>query len=187
MYHIKPDKRAHTSAELLYQGLCQCLQQKAFAKISVQDLQQASSVSRATFYRHFDSIIDILHWRCNQQFIEMWSAYQPTPKANLYDFAQYLLTYWTENSQVLEILLSINRIDIIYACHVDNLLLFQKNYLSALSLPMQHSQYFMGIRTGIMIGILMTWLQNGKQESVEEVLEIVKNQFEFIRQTEFLI
>jgi len=187
MYHIKQDKRSYNSAELLYQGLCQCVKRKAFAKITIQDLQQASSVSRATFYRHFDCIIDILYWRCNQHFIELWSAYEPSPSAHLYDFTKYLLDYWVHNSQILEILLSINRIDIIYTCHVDNLQLLQEKYASLLPLSIKHGQYFMGIRAGIMIGVLMTWLQNGKQESAEEIFLIVRSQLEFIRQTEFLI
>lgn len=187
MYHIKQDKRAYKSAELLYQGLCQCVQQKDFSKITVQDLQQASSVSRATFYRHFDSLIDILHWRCNQQFLEMWSMYKPSPNAQFYDFVQYFLTYWIDNSQILEILLTIQRTDIIYTCHINNLSAFQEKFLSILPLPIDHGQYFMGIRAGIMTGVLTTWLQNGKQESVEDVLEIVKSQFEFIHQTKLMI
>ncbi len=58
MFHVKQEKRALASANLIYEGLCQCMTQKEFAQITIQDIQIASTVSRSTFYRHFDSLTD---------------------------------------------------------------------------------------------------------------------------------
>ncbi len=50
MYHIKQDKRAQTSVELICTGLKQCLREKSFENITISDIQRISGVSRSTFY-----------------------------------------------------------------------------------------------------------------------------------------
>lgn len=68
MYHIKEDIRAERSALMLYEGLMSILKDKKLNKITVSDISKASTVGRATFYRNFDEIIDILYWRCDTEF-----------------------------------------------------------------------------------------------------------------------
>ena len=48
MYHIKQDKRAKASVELICVGLAECLREKPYDKISISDVQRASTVSRST-------------------------------------------------------------------------------------------------------------------------------------------
>lgn len=187
MYHIKSDKRAQTSANLIYKGLCSCLKEKPFDQITIQDIQIASSVSRSTFYRHFDCLSDVLYWQCDLKFYDVLSTYEPNANGDVYDFAHYFLSYWAHHSEILELLLQLNRVDIIYSCHMNNTALFQQKYAQLSPIPTEHIDYFLGMRTGIFIGILMTWLKNGKRESIDEMFQIMQIQFEFIRQTGFII
>ena len=43
------------------------------------------------------------------------------------------------------------------------------------------------LRHGILLGFLTTWLKNGKQESVEELLNILKLCTQFIQESELII
>ena len=54
MYHIKEDKRAQASVELICDGLKRCLKEKSFESVTISDIQRVSGVSRSTFYRNFD-------------------------------------------------------------------------------------------------------------------------------------
>ena len=54
MYHIKEDKRAKASVELICDGLKRCLKEKSFESVTISDIQRVSGVSRSTFYRNFD-------------------------------------------------------------------------------------------------------------------------------------
>ena len=126
MFHVKQEKRTLASANLIYEGLCQCMTQKEFAQITIQDIQIASTVSRSTFYRHFDSLTDVLYWRCNQLFQQMFSDFQLSTADDPYHFTHHLLQYWTTHTQILEQLLQIQRADLFYRCHMDNLPLFQQ-------------------------------------------------------------
>ena len=186
MYHIKHDKRAYASAELIYQGLCQCIRQKDFARITIHDIEQASSVSRSTFYRHFDTIPDVLYWRCSQCLCQLWEQYLPAQPIGKYDFLRYFLDYWAKHIEILELLLTVNRTDIIYTCHVEQFARFQEKYAAFTQLPAQYSDYFMSMRAGILVGVLTTWLQRGKQESVDELFAIAQMQFDFLQQTELV-
>ena len=65
MYHIKEDKRAQASVELICDGLKRCLKEKSFESVTISDIQRVSGVSRSTFYRNFDRIEDVLALMCD--------------------------------------------------------------------------------------------------------------------------
>ncbi len=190
MYHIKPDKRSQKSAALICDALFACLKEKPFQEITITDIQRTSFVSRATFYRHFDELADVLSYYCHQRFREAFSAYDP-PEADegeaLYHFSQYLLTYWLDHSDILELLLSLNRIDIIYDCHLHYFELLLEKQAPGLTFSPEAYAYLTGIRSGIMVGVLLAWLRGGKKQSAEEVFAILRAQFEFLRTSETFI
>ena len=177
MYHIKADKRAEKSAELIYQALCKCMGEKSFAKITISDIEKISFVSRSTFYRHFDELIDVLYWKCDKCFAEVWSQYKPPQDEVQEDhFIKYYLNYWFKHSEILELLVLAERQDIIYASHENNLEIFLSKCREVFSLKENDYSYFAEIRFGIMMGILNGWIKGGKKESVNELLDILNRQ-----------
>ncbi|MDO4154071.1 MAG: hypothetical protein Q4E21_04380 [Clostridia bacterium] len=176
MYHISKDKRAVQSAELIYNGLIECMRKKSFSDITVTDLQKTSGVARTTFYRSFDNLSDILYWKCDTCFQEAFDDCTPDVFMNELDLAKHYFSYWMEHSDILELLIKINRHDIIYACHAKNADDLQKRYGEPLGIPIVHSDYFMAIRTGFTISILTAWLKDGKKETPDEIGEIIKEQ-----------
>ena len=176
MYHISNDKRAKKSAELIYQGLLTCLKYKNFDQITVTDLQKASGVARTTFYRAFDNISDVLYWRCDLCFQEVLGGFTEEQFANEMELVYQYFSYWTDHKDILELLMKINRYDIIYACHMNAALEVQEKIGSLHRLNTPHSNYFLAIRTGFTISILTAWLQGGSKESLDEIIDIVKEQ-----------
>lgn len=176
MYHISDDKRARQSAELVYRGLCDCLQRKPFEEITVTDLHTVSGVARTTFYRAFDNIADVLYWKCDLCFQEVLGQYAPEQFPNELELALHYFRYWMEHSSILELLVKINRQDIIYACHTKNAERLQQRFGDLPGLPPEHKNYFMAIRTGFTISILTAWLQGGEKETPEEIVGILREQ-----------
>lgn len=176
MYHISNDKRSATSAELIYQGLLDCMKKKPFEKITISDLQKASSVARTTFYRSFDNISDVLYWKCDICFQEVSGKYEPQQFPNEIELSLHYFRYWMNHSDILELLIRINRQDIIYACHMKNAKLLQERYGTIPGFPESQSNYFMYIRTGFTISILTAWLDGGRKETPEEIIEILREQ-----------
>lgn len=176
MYHISNDKRSRQSAEMIYQGLLFCLKHKSFDKITISDLQKASSVARTTFYRSFDNMSDILYWRCDLCFREALSGFDENDFLDEKRLLKRYFNYWMNNSDILELLVNINRQDIIYSCHLNNAKLLEQRFGTLPGLEDTDARYFMAIRTGITVSILKEWLDGGRKENVEELLIIIKKQ-----------
>ena len=79
MYHIKRDKRALASVELICAGLLRLMARKPFEKITITDLQKESTVSRSTFYRNFDCLEDVLELLCDRGFQTIFDTYNAQP------------------------------------------------------------------------------------------------------------
>lgn len=180
MYHISNDKRAIQSSELIYNGLLECIKKKPFDQITISDLQKASGIARSTFYRAFDNIADVLYWKCDTCFHEVLGNYQPKLFEGEIDLACHYFQYWMNHSDILELLIQINRQDIIYACHMKNAELLQEQFGQIPGMPIKHGNYFIAIRTGFTISILTTWLRGGRKETPEELVEIMEEQLSFL-------
>ncbi|MCH3967878.1 MAG: TetR/AcrR family transcriptional regulator [Atopobiaceae bacterium] len=180
MYHISHDKRSERSAETIYEGLLRCLEEKPFDRITVSDLQRASGVARTTFYRCFDDVSDVLTWRCDACFAEVLGQCGPEGFADELGLVRRYFEYWMRHSDILELLVRIDRQDIIYACHMRAADALQERYGSVPGLPDGEGDYFMALRTGLTISILTTWLRRGRTESPDEVADIVKGQVAMI-------
>lgn len=188
MYHIKNDKRTLKSSELIYEGLLKCLEIKEFNKITISDIEHYSTISRSTFYRLFDSLEDILSMKCDYYFKEVLGNYitHPNAKNGKLDFVKYFFNYWFEHSKLLEILFSINRIDIIYNSISHNSHILTDFYKSKSTFPIKNLEYSIAIRTGIFLVILFKWIQNGKKETVDELVEILGSQLVFLSQSDLI-
>lgn len=179
MYHIRNDKRAIQSSELIYNGLLECIRKKPFDQITISDLQKASGVARSTFYRAFDNISDVLFWKCDTCFNEVLCNFDPSESGGELELAQHFFSYWMGHSDILVLLIEINRQDIIYACHMKNAKKLEQSFGPLPGLDEINARYFISIRTGITIGVLKAWLDGGRKETTEQLLEIIEKQFRF--------
>ncbi|MGI6033477.1 MAG: TetR/AcrR family transcriptional regulator [Coriobacteriales bacterium] len=178
MYHISNDKRTRNSAELIYKGLLTCLKEKRFEQVTVSDLQRASGVARSTFYRSFDNISDVLYWKCDLCFLEILGSFTKEQFLNEGELVHRYFSYWAEHADILELLLNINRQDIIYACHRNAARAVQEKFGkgSDLKPPTKNERYFLSIRTGLTISILTAWLEGGRKETPAQVVQIAQEQ-----------
>lgn len=174
MYHIPDDKRTKQSAELLYNALKKCISQKSFERVTVTDLQKESGVARSTFYRLYDNISDILYHKCDDAFHQALSITVLTEIHSEYDIAERYFAYWIEHSDILQLLIEINRQDIIYNCHLKNAEILKKSYGELPGIDGTTEKYFMPIRTALTVSVLTTWLKNGKKENAKEITKIFK-------------
>lgn len=162
MYHIKNDKRARASTELICAGLLACMKEKPFARITITDVQRASTVSRSTFYRNFDCLEDVLALLCDRGFQAVFSEYNALPPEQRGSLAKAVFQYWFRNSAVLEALVQIHRTDILF-----DSLRRSSGLIQALQ-PMADDparfDYFVAIITSSMIGVLTVWVEHGKTE-----------------------
>lgn len=175
MYHIKNDKRSITSANALYRALIQMLNTTSLDKIKVTSLVKKAMVGRSTFYRNFDEPLDILQWKCDSLFnhvLERFSSKLKNGTSGRFSFIREVFEYGRKHSEVLEVLIDNSRIDVIEGATKSI-----SEYLKKVDDPEQVSspyyQYSINLRLSILVGMMITWINRGKKESVDELLKIL--------------
>lgn len=166
MYHIKQNKRAEASLELICTAVLELLGEMPFNEISISDVQRRSTVSRSTFYRNFDSLDDVLSLLCDRGFDEISTGGGAPVYLRVFH-------YWFNNPVVLEALVLNGKTDIL-AESLKKLLLRSKE------LPRMDEarlDYFAANIGYVMAGILATWLHRGRRESEAELAEILSDCF----------
>ena len=68
------DPRIRRTRQLLQQALGKLLESKEFEKISVQDIAEAATVNRATFYDHYPDKFALLHCMVGARFQDLLGA-----------------------------------------------------------------------------------------------------------------
>ncbi|MBQ9438279.1 MAG: TetR/AcrR family transcriptional regulator [Lachnospiraceae bacterium] len=182
MYHIVNDKRAKVSARLIYEGLLECLKKKPFNKITIRDIQEASGVGRATFYRHFDSLSDVLMAKCDKVFEELANkldANHSFDNLENLDHDNYLLEviqHIYDNWEIFEILVSVDRRDILYNCQMRYMKDRTRKYLPDFDENTVEFQLTSHMRAGVLESIINMWLEDDRKEKPEEIVEVVKGE-----------
>ncbi|MFV0560815.1 MAG: TetR/AcrR family transcriptional regulator [Enterococcus sp.] len=174
MIHIKNDKRVLRSANLIQEGLVKCLKYKEFNEISISDIQRESSISRATFYRIFDNLYDVLYYQCNLLATTMEEGFSKKNAPNIENFLFYSLSFWLDNYRFLEAIFTSNRVDILQTVMQEHSE-YLKKMLNLHAISKIELNYFISSSTALLSSILMTWIKNGKKENPEELYKLYVN------------
>ena len=168
MYHIKNDKRAYASVELICSSLLELLETTPFEQITISDIQRMSTVSRSTFYRNFDRIEDVLMLLCDRSFDAAFKRAEETGE----EIRVAVFHYWLT---LLETIVRIHRTDIL----VESLRRSEQveRYFRPYIKDETVFDYFSGVIASAMVGILSTWIEHGKVESEEQVMQNTQKAF----------
>ena len=106
MYHIKDDKRSKCSSELIYKALSDLMNKKNFDTIKITEVVQTAQVGRATFYRNFDHLEDVLYYKCNERFSTLYGYlidyYKEERPIEYSFFITPFLKFWYKDSKIIE-------------------------------------------------------------------------------------
>lgn len=175
MYHIKSDKRSQASAAEIVRGLEECLKTAPLKAITVSDIHRATGVSRATFYRLFDTPEDVLHYRFSQMTASMAENYTANWQEDPNKLLEITMAVGMENHEFLRALVDSGRFDILYQYTEQNFRLLDAHKTI---LPQEMSaverEYLLGHLSMTMVSTLITWSRNGRQETALEVVEYLK-------------
>ncbi|MBW4079794.1 TetR/AcrR family transcriptional regulator [Paenibacillus sp. S150] len=178
MYHISNDKRSFQSSEWIFEALGDLIIQKNYEEISITDIVNRANIGRSTFYRNFDHKEDVLRFKCDQKCMELKeflfdyqnkNAVPPGPAST-----KPFFTYWSANSVVIELLIKVNRIDILNDSYADILKKYYDDNAYVLDeIPVKYVEYILAANVGSSIGVLVQWIKNGKRDSPDDLAEIV--------------
>lgn len=180
MYHIKRDKRSMQSCQRIYDSLIETMDEKEFSKITIKEVVNKAEVGRATFYRNFDYLEDVFRFELNKKFEELYQYlkkyYKSKPTYFLSFFITPFLKFWYLDSNIIEILMKTEKINLLHEYFEDLLKRGINEYDGAEPIIIDHLGYFLAVRSGIAINILLEWIKNEKTEPPEKLIEIIHEQ-----------
>ncbi len=179
MYHIPNDKRTIRSAHNIYAGLQACLKNKSFDEITITDIQKESGVSRSTFYRLFDNLTDVIYWTCDTHFAKAFEAASAIEQKDELSLTRHFVGFWMEQSEFIELMFQVRQPYILYQCLLRNAEKARQNEgfpPCAKTMNEIEAHYALNIRASIIFSILKTWLEGGRKESIDEVMDILVRQ-----------
>lgn len=167
MYHIANDPRARKSAELIAHSVLALSKNKSANQLSVAAIQRASSVSRSTFYRLFDTPVDVLLWQVDKLFDDFVRdlSLQGTRKSILFSFFQTIM----EHAELFAALEKCSRLDALAQNHRR----YFKDMGSLIGIPSEQEaagqEYLIDIMSYLLPVAISTWIHRGQKDTPEEV------------------
>ena len=166
MHHVKNDKRSQTSANAIYGALLKLLKSNSFDTITVSSICEESNISRATFYRNFDILEDVLAWYGDLLIRKLIANYLKLPNNERPAFTNYALGFAFDEVEYIEILSKTNKMHLI-----------EPYVLTVLeSVPLTYDinespyiKYAIHAKVGAFFSIINCWIRTGKKESADEL------------------
>ena len=180
MYHISGDIRAKKSAALIVQAVYRCTKTKKLEDISIADLQRESSISRSTFYRLFDNIVDVLEYQCDCIFRNLFEIAASTRTDSAHDTFLLLIEAFMEQYEFIEILSKNNHMEILCEYHRKNIGHIKRLFHIDSVENQWTSDYLCSILSVLLPAVLSVWIQHGKQETAEEIYRNIKDSVQIL-------
>ena len=170
MYHVSNNSRARKTAQLICDGLSKCLEEKPFRKIRVNDIYEKCFVSRATFYRMFDGISDVLAYESDRIFEEWKRADAEMIFSTKKERSLFTINFWLKHRTFFKALVD-NDLGWImlgtFPKYTDEL---KKLY----DVPFdddRKADYFITIFSSVIYATLSVYFLHNESEPIEEVYE----------------
>ena len=169
MYHIKSDLRSRHTAGEISRGLLECLKEQPLVSITITDIHRRTGISRATFYRLFDTVEDVLDWLCAQPPQE-WDLIPDLETDRPARVFTRMLELGLENHDLLKALVDNGRYDLVYRYAEQRFRLMRSLYPGSMpELDEASYDYMVSAMAMNMVSTLVTWVRRGRIDPVEEV------------------
>ena len=167
MYHKQANKTAIQSQHMIADALFSLMKRKPFLQITVTEICNEAAVGRKTFYRNFELREDVIEFWLDLRCEECRNMLLPIPtEAQLYHYCVFLKKH-------MDVLIALyhNGLHPMVEKKFSVLMPYTMPRWSEDPVELEYrSQY---IIAGI-DAIIRVWVTRGFQESVEEIVDIVK-------------
>lgn len=180
VYHISKDKRSIESSELICGAFENLINKIPYEQINISNLCKEAKVGRVTFYRHFDSIDDILRKKCDDKFILLLNylkEYQENKKPTD-NFLTPFLRFWYINTSTLKLIFKAEK-EFIIGESIERILIPKEQQILVLK-SFFKTDYFTDIRSAVFIAVLKRWINNNLTPSPDVLASLVIEQFNFL-------
>ena len=183
MYHIKPDKRSQASAAQIVQGLQECLKTTPLKTVTVSDLHRVTGISRATFYRLFDTPEDVLIYQLDQMTGAAAETYDAQSSLTSTQLLEQTISMGLQNHEFLRALVENGRHDLLFQYTERS---FRKldsiKHIFPEGMAQGERDFFIAHLSMAMVATQITWSRNGQKETAKDLLRYLRRYTAIISQ-----
>lgn len=171
MYHISKDKRSIESSGWICDAVEKLLKTYVFEQLTVTLVCKEAKVGRATFYRHFDALEDVLQKKCDDAFnglLPFLIGYRKDKQTET-GFLKPFLNYWYQHSNIIVMIFHANQ----QAFFTDAFQLLLQNIQTNFgeNINVADDRYINTLRVAMMTAMLEQWVDEGLMPGPDELAE----------------
>ena len=166
----KPYKNSVENKSRIIFSLAEIMANKPFHAVSVTEVCKKAGVSKNTFYRHFESLSDVIYQSIGEINREMVENYSKTTHKSTDDFILFTCAVWYKNRAVYR---GFTQDEVIYIIHRT----IKKNveeYLSLHSIEKKGDKLFGEFFATVFCMFLCWWSKEDFSETPEEIAAQIK-------------
>lgn len=181
MYHIKSDRRSQSSAAEIARGMQECLKTTPLKSITVSDIHRTTGISRATFYRLFDTPEDVLIYQLDQMTRKATDLYERHSGLPSGELLEATIATGLQNHDFLKALVENGRHDLLFQYTEQS---FHK--LDAMKgifkeeMETAERAYIIAYLSMSMVATQITWARNGQKETPKDLVRYLKRYTEVV-------
>lgn len=172
------DRRIKYTKKVIRDTFINLLLEKDIKKITVSEICQLSDINRATFYRYYLDVYDLLD-KIEEEFVNELKNAIPTNNENFYSvssFSKELLNVFLSNKELVKILFNTNNNvyflnDILELAYDKCRQKWQTDLPNVSEEDIEYASVF--IFNGA-LGVVNYWVKNDFDKDVDEVAEIIE-------------
>lgn len=172
------DRRVKYTKKVIMDALITLLEEKEINKITVSEICKIADINRATFYRYYLDVYDLLD-KIEEDFVDTLKATSESmnnENCTVYSFAKPMLSVFLDNKKLAKILFSNKSysflkeiLDIAYIKFKDK---WEKNLNDISPEEIEYASIF--IFNGA-LGIINYWINNDFDKDIDEISNIIEN------------
>ena len=158
--------------ESIFSALMQLMEKEKFDNITITEITTRAGVSRMAYYRNYEDKKEIILSYMDELFKTYWENIYKKPQ-NDFQSACLYFNYFRENKNLLFHILDSGLTQFILEKHNLYLQTIFKDLYSHITLESKKEKYVIDFLSGGLFKTLISWAENGMEESNEYMAKIV--------------
>lgn len=153
-------------------GLFAVMEVDEYVLITVTQIAQEAAIGRKTFYRYFKNKEEVLERAVERLFLEYAAFEERYSAANYETLVYHHFTFWQKHLAQLKVLYKNDLMFYIFKQYQKRIPKLNNGYVRQEKLSPSTAEYAHAFTSGVFWSILYTWIENGAQETPQELAAI---------------
>lgn len=172
--NAKRTQQKEQSRRWIAEALLQILEEKPYQEITISEVAARADLSRRTFYRHFETLDDVVDYEIQTLCDEFIAGFEIEThrKGDLIQATEQFFRFWADKRSVLRLLSGSNRVAFPQQMFLDTV--YEKRLIQMETTPPKESHYMYRFAIGGLWNMLLQWAADDDPPTPTEMGQIVQ-------------